>query len=109
MRHAHVRSAPATRVFGALLTCLLAVTLVVAAQRPHGHPHTIRAGAVAAVNSADTGHAPPRIDHAAVPSRAPSAQSSSAQTSAPAKPAPALYERTADSRRVRGPPLEALG
>ena len=29
MRHAHVRSAPATRVFGALLTCLLAVTLVV--------------------------------------------------------------------------------
>jgi hypothetical protein len=92
----------------ALLTCVLALTFVAAAQRNHPHKHAPRATAVVSVSAADTFHLTPRADpHAAVGTTPailaaliawPATADSSEETSA----------HTANSPSVRGPPVEAF-
>lgn len=104
MGQVRVRPSTANRLLTCLLIFLLAGTVVVAAQRVEGHPHTLRPGAAAALNTGDTGHAATRVAHDAAPARVPSSTPGQSYPAAPLHSSTAFPQATAGFRPVRGPP-----
>jgi hypothetical protein len=96
------------RAAAALLTCVLVLTFLAAAQRSHTHKHAARAAVVLSISTGDTLHLTPRTDHHPALGATPSTLAALIAWPATADSSTVASSHTASSPSVRGPPAEAL-